>query len=108
MTTQPDYSRYAVSTWSLHRTLGRPAFTGPETVTGTQAEIHSDALPLLELPSRLKEFGIHKVEICHFHLPTRDTTYLTKLRNALEESGITLWQFPDRRRRYHPPGARRA
>jgi sugar phosphate isomerase/epimerase len=41
----------------------------------------------------LHEFGIHKVEICHFHLPTCDAAYLQELRGALDAAGVTLWQF---------------
>ncbi|MCB0109836.1 MAG: TIM barrel protein, partial [Caldilineaceae bacterium] len=54
---------------------------------------NSDALPLLDLPARLREFGIPKLEICHFHIPTRDSAYLQQLRAALETNEITLWQL---------------
>ncbi|QGN32928.1 sugar phosphate isomerase/epimerase [Microlunatus sp. Gsoil 973] len=82
----------AVSTWSLHRTLGsyiaedatppgsnglRP--TGP--VLGTS---------LLELPGQLAAHGYDTVQICHFHLPHRDSGYLSELRAALDEAGILL------------------
>lgn len=82
----------AVSTWSLHRTLGsyiaddptppgsdglRP--TGP--VTGTS---------LLELPGQLAAHGYDTVQICHFHLPHREPDYLAELRAALQEAGIEL------------------
>lgn len=92
-----DQSRFAVSTWSLHRTLGRPPFTGPETTepmtTSTAANGGNGGLPLLELPSRLNAFNIRKLELCHFHLPTRDATYLAQLRDALEQAEVTLWQL---------------
>lgn len=84
--------RLAVSTWSLHRTLGRPSITGPDGTTDMTAH-SSQALPLLALPQRLQEFGIHNLELCHFHLPRHDAAYLTQLRAALAESNITLWQF---------------
>ncbi len=93
MSVQSDNSRFAVSTWSLHRTLGRPPITGPDSPPTTDVSTAEGALPLLDLPAHLREFGIHKVEICHFHLPTRDAAYLAELRGALEASNITLWQF---------------
>lgn len=88
--------RFAVSTWSLHRTLGRPPITGPadpEPVAASAEDGAQSALPLLELPRRLQEFGIYQLELCHFHLPTREESYLRELRTALEDAGITLWQL---------------
>ncbi len=82
----------AVSTWSLHRTLGR--FTGPDSAINSgrfiDAEPSPDGLPLLELPGELKQRGYDAVQICHFHLPPRSPTHLGELRAALDESGIEL------------------
>ena len=39
----------------------------------------------LELPARVAEFGIHTLEICHFHLPSVEKSYLAGLRAALTE-----------------------
>lgn len=91
-----DQSRLAVSTWSLHRTLGRPAITGPEQAPTSPPREHRPSngdSSLLTLPATLKEFGIRKLEICHFHLPTRDEAYLAQLRQALADADITLWQL---------------
>lgn len=71
----------AVHAWSLDRTLGRfraGSTTGP---TG---------LPLLELPAALRERGYRTVQLCHFHVPHRDATYLAELRAALAEAGVVL------------------
>jgi sugar phosphate isomerase/epimerase len=51
------------------------------------------ALSLLELPDRLAEFGIHTLEICHFHLPSRDPGYLAELRAALAAAGVELFSL---------------
>lgn len=93
--TQPIQSdRLAVSTWSLHRTLGRLPNYGPEANGAVPARpVAPDALPLLDLPARLAAFGLHKVEICHFHLPSREPAYLYQLRAALERAEVTLWQL---------------
>lgn len=93
--TQPiQHDRLAVSTWSLHRTLGRLPIYGPE-ANGTvpTRPVAPDALPLLDLPARLAAFGLHKVELCHFHLPSREPAYLHQLRAALERAEVTLWQL---------------
>jgi len=88
--------RFAISTWSLHRTLGRPPITGPGHPAAWQTTPHPSGtapLSLLELPAKLAAFGIYKLEICHFHLPTCDPAYLAQLRAALADAGVTLWQL---------------
>jgi hypothetical protein len=77
--------RLSVSTWSLHRTLGRPATYGP----GQEIPARSQqGVSLLELPALLEDFGIFTLEICHFHLPTRDRGYLRELHRAMMDAGI--------------------
>ncbi len=82
----------AVSTWSLHRTLGR--FAAEDSAVGGGRFVDSppspDGLPLLELPAELRRRGYDAVQICHFHLPSRAPEYLGELRAALAESGIVL------------------
>src|SRR3712207_5645598 len=86
--------RLSVSTWSLHRALGRPSFYGPETGQAIPVETHGrGALSLLELPAHIAAFGIHTLEICHFHLPSRDHTYLSELRSALDDAGVELFSL---------------
>lgn len=77
--------RLSVSTWSLHRTLGNAANYGPGQELAARA---NGGVPLLELPAKLAAFGIHTLEICHFHLPTRDRGYLRELRGAMQEAGV--------------------
>jgi len=84
--------RLSVSTWSLHRTLGRPPIYGPESEPA-EFRIDSGALPLLELPARLADFGIRTLEICHFHLPTCAPDYLASLRTALSDAGVELFSL---------------
>jgi sugar phosphate isomerase/epimerase len=86
-------SRLAVSTWSLHRTLGDPAFYGPEADRIPLNTHQRGALALLELPRRIAEAGIHALEICHFHLPSTDGAYLHQLRVAADEAGVELWNL---------------
>jgi sugar phosphate isomerase/epimerase len=82
----------AVSTWSLHRTLGRfvaddsAAHGGPF----IKAPPSANGLSLLDLPAELRNRGYDAVQICHFHLPSRSPAYLEELRAALAASGIEL------------------
>jgi len=84
--------RIAVSTWSLHRTLGT---TYPHDLTTTavgaaQATYGPGAETLLSLPSALAREGYGRLEIVSFHLPSREATYLRELRAELERTGIIL------------------
>jgi sugar phosphate isomerase/epimerase len=83
----------AVSTWSLHRTLG--SFYADDPVGGDRtatrgAAAPTSGLPLLELPAELARRGYDTVQICHFHLPTRAAGYLDELRSSLHDAGVTL------------------
>lgn len=82
----------AVSTWSLHRTLG--GSSGPDSAFGggrfIDAEPLPEALPLVDLPAALGRRGYDALQICHFHLPSREPAYLGELRAALDESAIVL------------------
>ena len=63
-------THFAVSSWSLNGLL--------------------QSLPLAELPQQLKEHDIFLLELCHFHLPSTDATYLQTFRQALQENNIKL------------------
>ncbi len=89
MTQTNGAKRISVSTWSLHRTLGRPAPYGPGGAPGEAG----DGLALIDLPARLAAFDIHMLEICHFHLPRRDPAYLDDLAASLRDSGIALFSL---------------
>lgn len=82
----------AVSTWSLHRTLGSFFADDPVSADRSAAKTSTpdSGVPLLELPALLHQHGYDTVQICHFHLPTREPAYLDDLRAALAESHITL------------------
>ena len=86
--------RLSVSTWSLHRQLGRPDFYGPEDGKQIPVATHGRGeISLLDLPARVAEFGINTLELCHFHIPTLDKGYLSELRGALEASNIELFSL---------------
>jgi hypothetical protein len=77
--------RLSVSTWSLHRTLGRPSGYGPGQEIPERSQ---QGVALVELPAKLEAFGLHALEICHFHLPTRDRGYLRELRKEMEDAHV--------------------
>lgn len=87
--TKRSGARLSVSTWSLHRTLGKPRPYGPDGAPGAA----SGGVSLLELPALVALAGIRTLEICHFHLPSRDPIYLAELRSAVNDAGIELWSL---------------
>ena len=86
--------RISVSTWSLHRQLGKPGFTGPAHDMQIPTETHNKGpIPLLDLPKRIFEFGINTMELCHFHLPSVEKTYLLELRAAFQDADVELFSL---------------
>jgi len=89
----PTEPKFAVSTWSLHRTLGvmyadKPGYNGERTAREVFGKPQS---ALLEIPAKLAAMGISRVEISHFHLPSRDVSYCDELKHALAESGVEMF-----------------
>jgi hypothetical protein len=65
---------FAVSSWSLHRSLG---FTFPDNPaqqgTGQREDTYGPGtLSFPALPTRLAEHELSRLEICHFHLNGKD------------------------------------
>ena len=81
-----------VSTWSLHRTLGRYVAPDSGALGGPcrAGAAEPGEMTLLELPAALREHGYDTLQICHFHLPSRSQEYLASLRAALQDAGITV------------------
>ncbi len=85
---------HAVHDWSLHRILGRfvSVHANPPGAHAGMSPVapEAGALTLLDLPRELAMQGYDTVQLCHFHLPSRDRSYLGELRSALSDAGITL------------------
>ena len=81
-----------VSSWSLHRTLGR--FVAPDSsVSGgpcMEGSAEPGGLALLDLPEALRRRGYGSLQLCHFHLPSTSPAYLGQLRLALAAAGVAL------------------
>ncbi len=80
----------AVSSWSLHRTLG--SYVSGDVAGGAAGSPakQESGMALVDLPAELRRRGYDTVQLCHFHLPSRDESYLGELRSALEEHDVRL------------------
>lgn len=88
--------RPSVSSWALHPLLGTvfPGRPGdPDARLMTPHAGDNGATTLLDLPARLAAHGFRTMEICHFHIPSRDAAYLSDLRAALDAAGVELWSL---------------
>lgn len=81
-----------VSTWSLHRALGRFAADDSAVAGGPfipQAG-RRPSMSLLDLLPLLVIHGYSRLQICHFHLASRDPDYLDRVRASLAALNISL------------------
>lgn len=88
----PSLAYKAVSTWSLHRTLGNFSAPGSAVDGGKApgpAELES-GLTLLELIPELAARGFNTLQIVHFHLESTEPDYLVAVKSALDQHGIVL------------------
>lgn len=85
-------AQLAISTWSVHRAMGSFYHDAPDEVRDNVAEARwgPETLPLLEFPAEVARRGYAAAQLCHFHFPSRDGSYLADLRAALDESGVAL------------------
>ncbi len=65
-------TQFAISSWSLDGAL-------------------QNGTPLLDVPAQMAQHGITTLEVCHFHLPSTDASYIQQLRNAIEAAGVELY-----------------
>ena len=82
--------RFAVSSWSLHRRLGvtHPHDLDSDRIGPAEETYGPGAISLLDLPGETAGNGISRLEICSFHLPSRDGAYLAELKSALATAGV--------------------
>lgn len=77
----------SLSSWPLHHLLGEPPITGP----GQTADFEwQSGHTLLDVIPQIAAHGYNTMEICHFHLESAATEYLTQVHEALEANGIRL------------------
>ena len=86
------HHRIAVSTWSLHNSLGYSHANGPAGRDDAPAKPTwgPGTLSLMDLPAALAARGYGRVELCHFHVASLDPVYLEELRDAFRSSGVII------------------
>lgn len=82
----------AISSWSVHRALGLFHPNSPEYDVFGEAEEKwgRPQLGIMELPEAIARRNIHHLQLCHFHLESRDPVYLREVRAAAADAGVTL------------------
>ncbi|ARO27427.1 sugar phosphate isomerase [Rhizobium sp. S9] len=82
--------RFAVSTWSLHRLLGAVHGYSPDPAKSAAPKepYGAGGAALIDMPAALAVRGIHRLEVCSFHLPSLDAAYLTELSDAMAASNV--------------------
>jgi sugar phosphate isomerase/epimerase len=84
--------RIAVSSWSVHRQLGvtYPHNLDSDTVGPREETYGPGEVDLIDLPARVASHHIRRLELCSFHLPSRDKVYLDELRSAFVSARVRL------------------
>ena len=82
----------AVSSWSVHRALGifHPNAPGNDIPGQAEEKWGTPSLWLMELPRAIAERDIRHLQLCHFHLESREPIYLREVRAAISDAGVTL------------------
>ncbi|MYI41081.1 MAG: sugar phosphate isomerase/epimerase [Chloroflexi bacterium] len=81
----------AISSWTVHGALGAPWYEpDADGRMVNRAESQPAELSLLDLPAFIADEGIKLLEICNFHLPSLEDSYLARLRANIEAAGGTL------------------
>lgn len=92
-----DRSRLAVSTWSLHEHLG-PRLLTRRDADGVKRPYelpHPRTMSLLDFVRQVRpRVDLDQVEICAFHVPSREPAYLDQLKSALDEQRLTVLSMP--------------
>ena len=80
----------AVSTWAVHDRLGSPLVTTPFDEPIDPGRPATTLKQLSNAFDLLRGIGIHRLELCHFHVPDPSDAGLAAVRGVLAEQGLTL------------------
>lgn len=80
----------AVSSWSLHRTLGVAWWDSPDGRTSRTETWGPGSLDILDFPAAAAGHGIHRIHLCHFHVADRGPAWIAAFREKLAEHGVVL------------------
>lgn len=81
---------FAVSTWSLHRTIGLSWWEGPGRAAIRAQSWGPGRIAMLDLPAALKAHGYGAMHLCHFHIESRARGWLEEFSAALDDADVTL------------------
>ena len=80
----------AISSWSVRHTLG-PMYPGLALTPGERQpdqRFGAGSLALLDLPDAVRAAGMEVFDLCHFHFPCTDATYLREFRDRLTAANV--------------------
>lgn len=82
----------AVSSWSVHHALGlfHPNAPGNDIAGHAEEKWGAPMLSLMQLPRAIADRDIRHLQLCHFHLESREPIYLREVRAAIADAGVTL------------------
>src|SRR5699024_11836171 len=75
---------------SLCRPMRRYVAPGSAPSGARTENTDGGGLDLLDLPAQLAAHGFASAQLCHFYLPTTETSYLAELRAAFDTAGVDL------------------
>ena len=85
--------RLSISSWSLHRLLGK-AWYDPDGNGGfVNKSEETPQIALLDVPGEAVAHGIGTIELCHFHFPSTDDSYLGALKDSVAKAGVELYSI---------------
>ena len=85
-----DMPRLSISSWTLHRLLGRAWYDECDDGMTNRSDARPDLL-LTDVPRAVADRGIGTLELCHFHFPRVDDDYLAQIRIAANDAEVDLF-----------------
>jgi sugar phosphate isomerase/epimerase len=86
----PGHPTIAVSSWSLHRTIGLSWWDSPTTPARKEETWGQGSLAMLDFAAACAERGIRQIHLCHFHVERRDAGWLEEFRTTMAAAGVNL------------------
>ena len=86
-------ARLSISSWSLHRLLGKAWYDRDASGQFKNRSDETPSIALLDLPGEAAKHGIGTVELCHFHFPSDEASYLDALVEAVSAADVELFSI---------------
>ena len=80
----------AVSSWSLHRAIGLTWWESPSAPAVEKKAYGPGTTAILDLPAAVAAHGIARLQLCHFHVASRDKVWLGEFRAALADADVMI------------------